>query len=173
MRELDEIRRSKAAARPDRRCDLRRQPSVPSGYSTQSVRSTGWRAVNQRRFDPPIAPAWKLAEEKGAEYISFPSISTGVYGYPVREAAAIAIDEVVCALKEAGRKLQRVVFVLFDDRTHAAYAEALTTDRAAEFTLEYRQTCRFYKPDSTNCCCSNSTRNSSGTSSSRPASSSR
>src|SRR5688500_4257839 len=31
-----------------------------------------------------------LAEEKGAEYVSFPSISTGVYGYPVCDAASIA-----------------------------------------------------------------------------------
>jgi O-acetyl-ADP-ribose deacetylase (regulator of RNase III) len=66
-----------------------------------------------------------LAEEKGAEYVSFPSISTGVYGYPVHEAAQIALQEVVSALGEEGRKLNRVVFVLFDDRTCAAYAEAL------------------------------------------------
>ena len=67
----------------------------------------------------------QLAEETGCEYISFPSISTGVYGYPVREAAVIAIDEVIRHLKDPHRKLQRVVFVLFDDRTCAAYAEAL------------------------------------------------
>jgi O-acetyl-ADP-ribose deacetylase len=66
-----------------------------------------------------------LAEEKGAEYISFPSISTGVYGYPVHEAARIALDEVVSSLRDETRKLKRVVFVLFDDRTCAAYAEAL------------------------------------------------
>lgn len=67
----------------------------------------------------------ELAEEKGAEYISFPSISTGVYGYPVEEAAGIALGEVISALREEKRKLSRVIFVLFDDRTCAAYAEAL------------------------------------------------
>ena len=66
-----------------------------------------------------------LAEEKGAEYVSFPSISTGVYGYPAPEAAAIALDEVAHRLAEQGRKVQKVVFVLFDDRTYKAYAEAL------------------------------------------------
>jgi O-acetyl-ADP-ribose deacetylase (regulator of RNase III) len=66
-----------------------------------------------------------MAEQKGAEYMSFPSISTGVYGYPVEQAADIAISEVVSALQDGKRKLQRVVFVLFDDRTCAAYAEAL------------------------------------------------
>lgn len=66
-----------------------------------------------------------LAEQKGAQYISFPSISTGVYGYPVREAAEIALDEVLSALQAENRKLQKVVFVLFDDRTYAAYAGVL------------------------------------------------
>lgn len=66
-----------------------------------------------------------LAEQKGAEYVSFPSISTGIYGYPVKEAAALALDEVARALQEDGRKLQKAVFVLFDDRTYAAYDEAL------------------------------------------------
>ena len=66
-----------------------------------------------------------LAEEKGAEYLSFPSISTGVYGYPVHEAAQIALSEVAASLQQEGRKLKRVVFVLFDDRTCAAYADAL------------------------------------------------
>jgi O-acetyl-ADP-ribose deacetylase len=66
-----------------------------------------------------------LAEEKGAEYVSFPSISTGVYGYPVCDAASIALREVISALQDPGRKLKRVVFVLFDDRTCSAYSEAL------------------------------------------------
>lgn len=66
-----------------------------------------------------------LAEQKGAEYISFPSLSTGVYGYPVEEAASIALREVASALQEDGRKLKRAVFVLFDDRTCAAFSEAL------------------------------------------------
>jgi O-acetyl-ADP-ribose deacetylase (regulator of RNase III) len=43
----------------------------------------------------------------------------------VEQAAEIAIAEVVSALQDPKRKLQRIVFVLFDDRTCAAYAEAL------------------------------------------------
>ena len=66
-----------------------------------------------------------LAEEKGAAYVSFPSISTGIYGYPVREAAGLALDEVIRALNEPGRKLQRAIFVLFDDRTYATFTETL------------------------------------------------
>jgi O-acetyl-ADP-ribose deacetylase (regulator of RNase III) len=69
----------------------------------------------------------KLAEEKGILYISFPSISTGVYGYPVDEAASIALKEVIQHLRQDGTKVQKVVFVLFDERTHRSYAQALRT----------------------------------------------
>jgi O-acetyl-ADP-ribose deacetylase len=67
----------------------------------------------------------KLAEEKGIEYMSFPSISTGIYGYPLDEAAPIAVRVAADHLKDPANKLQRVVFVLFDERTHGAYAKAL------------------------------------------------
>ena len=67
----------------------------------------------------------KLAEDKLIGYMSFPSISTGIYGYPLEQAAPIAIRTVAGHMNEPGNKLQRVVFVLFDERTHAAYAKAL------------------------------------------------
>jgi O-acetyl-ADP-ribose deacetylase (regulator of RNase III) len=66
-----------------------------------------------------------LAEQRGVQYISFPSISTGIYGYPVEEAAPIALQEVTDHLRRDGTKLQKAVFVLFDDRTLKAYAAAL------------------------------------------------
>jgi O-acetyl-ADP-ribose deacetylase (regulator of RNase III) len=66
-----------------------------------------------------------LAEEKGISYISFPSISTGVYGYPVEEAAPIALSQVVAHLQKGSARLQRAIFVLFDDRTYRGYQEAL------------------------------------------------
>jgi O-acetyl-ADP-ribose deacetylase len=66
-----------------------------------------------------------LAEERGVKYISFPSISTGVYGYPVSEAAPVALAEIVGHLQRPDTKLQKVVFVLFDDRTLRAYRDAL------------------------------------------------
>jgi O-acetyl-ADP-ribose deacetylase len=66
-----------------------------------------------------------LAEEKGISYISFPSISTGIYGYPLDQAAPIAIGEVARHLNDAKNKLQRAIFVLFDDKTLAAYSKAL------------------------------------------------
>ncbi len=66
----------------------------------------------------------KLAAEKGLESVSFPSISTGAYGYPVEKAAPIALRTVMDFLRE-NPQIKLVRFVLFDDRTFRAYQDAL------------------------------------------------
>ena len=58
----------------------------------------------------------KLAAENNLGSVSFPSISTGAYGYPVAEAARIALDTAAAFLREPS-SVKEVVFVLFDDRT--------------------------------------------------------
>jgi len=67
----------------------------------------------------------KLAAEHNLTSISFPSISTGAYGYPVAEAARVAIKAVASFLSEKVTSLKEVVFVLFDSRTYEAYSSAL------------------------------------------------
>lgn len=66
-----------------------------------------------------------LAESRELESIAFPAISTGVYGYPLREAAEIAISEVRAFSTKAVR---RVVYACFDEAGTAVYAEVLRTD---------------------------------------------
>jgi len=66
----------------------------------------------------------KLAAENKLVSISFPSISTGIYGYPVDKAAVIAINEVVSFLSRPA-SIKEVVFVLFDNHTYETYANAL------------------------------------------------
>ena len=66
----------------------------------------------------------KLAAANKLSSISFPSISTGAYGYPVDKAARIAVKTVVSFLSKT-TSLKEVVFVLFDTRTLAAYADTL------------------------------------------------
>jgi len=61
-----------------------------------------------------------LASELGVRTIAFPAISTGAYGYPLREAAAIALRTVKKFLVERDF-LDRVVFVLFTASDLAAY----------------------------------------------------
>jgi len=63
------------------------------------------------------------ANLKGCTSMSFPSISTGAYRYPVRLAAKVAL-RAVAALLHQPRSVKLVRFVLFDQETHTAYAEA-------------------------------------------------
>lgn len=65
----------------------------------------------------------RLAEEQEIESLAFPSISTGAYGYPVTEAAKIAVHTVATAISSATR-VRRVRFVLFDSSTLNAYTGA-------------------------------------------------
>lgn len=66
----------------------------------------------------------KLAAASNLVSISFPSISTGVYGYPVDRASGIALKTVAAFLSEK-TSIKEVIFVLFDARTYEAYAESL------------------------------------------------
>ncbi|WP_348766403.1 O-acetyl-ADP-ribose deacetylase [uncultured Salinisphaera sp.] len=68
--------------------------------------------------------AMQLAEQENAESIAFPAISAGIYGYPLDEAADIAVTTVVdCAAR--AQSLKRVRFVLFSDDALAAFEQAL------------------------------------------------
>ena len=64
-----------------------------------------------------------LAEQYKISSIAFPSISTGVYGYPIDLAAPLALTTVIEHIKQP-TSLQQVLFVLFDSTTYAAYQQA-------------------------------------------------
>jgi O-acetyl-ADP-ribose deacetylase len=63
----------------------------------------------------------RVADELGAGTVAFPAISTGVYGYPVDEAAPIAIRTV----SDAETRVAEVRFVLFDRAAYERFEEAL------------------------------------------------
>lgn len=65
----------------------------------------------------------RLADEHAIKSLSFPAISTGAFGYPVSEAAPIAISSTVEALASANH-VSKVRFVLFDLATLGAYTRA-------------------------------------------------
>lgn len=67
---------------------------------------------------------YRLAAEQRFRSIAFPAISCGVYGFPIAEAAAIAVEETRRHI-ESGTTLERVIFTAFTDEVWKAYEAAL------------------------------------------------
>lgn len=61
------------------------------------------------------------AEEVKAKSIAFPSLGTGIYGYPIKEAATIAVDAVGRHVSGGKSSLERVIFVLFTQEDYDVY----------------------------------------------------
>jgi O-acetyl-ADP-ribose deacetylase len=80
----------------------------------------------------------RLADEHKLASISFPAISTGAYGYPVSEAAPVALSATLEALAPS-KHVRLCRFVLFDQSTVRAFeraAEKLQSNSQVLFTLE-------------------------------------
>ncbi len=71
----------------------------------------------------------RLAEERSVKIITFPAISTGVYGYPIAEAARIAIDTISEHLARSGTSVSEAAIVLFDQRAFDAFEQAAASHR--------------------------------------------
>ncbi|KAI0767995.1 A1pp-domain-containing protein [Trametes elegans] len=68
----------------------------------------------------------QLAVDNSLKHIAFPSISTGVYGYPIADATHIALDVVRQFLDAAdGDKLERTIFVVWSDADKRVYEHLL------------------------------------------------
>ncbi|MFE0382596.1 O-acetyl-ADP-ribose deacetylase [Streptomyces bungoensis] len=65
--------------------------------------------------------ALRVADELGARTVAFPAISTGVYRWPVEDAARIAVGTV----RDTPTAVEEVRFVLFDERAYQAFARQL------------------------------------------------
>ncbi|MFG2309991.1 O-acetyl-ADP-ribose deacetylase [Streptomyces sp. NPDC048566] len=63
----------------------------------------------------------RVADELGARTVAFPAVSAGIYGWPVDDAARIAVETV----RAARTGVEEVRFVLFDEAAYAAFAARL------------------------------------------------
>jgi len=79
----------------------------------------------------------RLADEHGITSLSFPAISTGAYGYPVAEAAPIAISAALEALAST-KHVALIRFVLFDISTLRAYERAARKLSQSNTTIPFR-----------------------------------
>ncbi len=63
----------------------------------------------------------RIADELGARTVAFPAISTGIFRWPMEDAARIAVE----AVRDAGSAVEEVRFVLFDERAYEAFSAQL------------------------------------------------
>ena len=67
----------------------------------------------------------ELASQNGCETVAFPSISTGVYHFPLEKASVIAMETIAAYLKEH-EEIRQVSMVCFDEKTEGCYKAALS-----------------------------------------------
>jgi O-acetyl-ADP-ribose deacetylase (regulator of RNase III) len=115
----------------------------PSGCSTGAAVISGAGKLRAKHVIHAVGPVWRggghgeaellagayrrsleLAVESGSKSIAFPALSTGAYGYPMDQAARVALSTAIEFLKEHG-KPEVVRFVLFDAGAYGAFAAAL------------------------------------------------
>lgn len=99
---------------------------LPAGHVIHTVGPV-WRGGNASEADL-LASAYRsslaIAKEKQFGTIAFPAISTGVYGYPKREAAEIAVSTATSFCR-ASEWPKRIVFCCFDEETARLHRDAL------------------------------------------------
>lgn len=109
------------------------QAKVTGGYNLPVkfvIHTVGpvWRGGNNnesRLLESAYAKSLSIALEKGCDSVAFPNISTGIYGYPKEEAAAIAVRTTKIFL-EKNNLPQLVIFCCFDDENFSIYQRLLT-----------------------------------------------
>ena len=110
---------SRRQSRPDHRRTIACQVCHPH-------RRPVYRGGNQHEAET-LASCYResirVADDHGIHSLAFPAISTGAYGYPVHEAAEVAVNTIVEALPPCAH-VEQVRFVLFDVSTCNAYVQA-------------------------------------------------
>ena len=131
-----------STARPDRSCWPSAARSAAATPATP--RSRAATACPARYVIHAVGPIWQggaadedallascyrrsleIARAHGLASIAFPSISTGIYGFPADRAAGIAVATVAALMDRDPGPLSRVIFCCFDDRALALHREAL------------------------------------------------
>ncbi len=129
MGELDQIRRRTGGC-PTGSAVVTTAGKLPARYVFHAVGPI-WRGGRHNEAEL-LASCYRtclrMAEERGVKVITFPSISTGAYGYPVREAAGVALRTVAQWLSREENSVREAIFVLFDQATYDAYADALNKE---------------------------------------------
>jgi O-acetyl-ADP-ribose deacetylase (regulator of RNase III) len=137
MRELDGIR-TNAGGCPTGSAVATGAGSLPAQYIFHAVGPVyhDGRHGEPEQLTSCYRTCLDLAERHGVRTISFPAISTGAYGYPLEEAATIALDTIAARLSDPGCAVRDILLVLFDQGTYTVHARIaaarVTSSKTAE-----------------------------------------
>jgi O-acetyl-ADP-ribose deacetylase (regulator of RNase III) len=120
-------------------CEELRRTALPDGLPTGRAVATGGGDLRARWVIHTVGPVYRTSEdpagelaschtealrvsdELGARTVAFPAISTGAFGYPLEEAAAVAVR----AVRGADTRVEEVRFLLFGREAFDAFERAL------------------------------------------------
>jgi O-acetyl-ADP-ribose deacetylase len=124
-------------------CKRIRQKEWPGGLPVGKAVITTGGSLRARHVIHTVGPVWsggrrgepaalaecysnslRTAAQKGLRSVAFPSISTGAYGYPIREASRVALKAVKSYVESEGTP-EEVTFVLYGENDFKMYMEAL------------------------------------------------
>jgi O-acetyl-ADP-ribose deacetylase (regulator of RNase III) len=125
--------------------DLLEECQSLDGCATGDAKITGGYDLPAKYIIHTVGPVWnggshgeesklrscyrrslELAREYKLRTIAFPSISTGVYGYPTNLAAPVVIDECRNWINENPGSIDKIIFACFDEQTKGRYDEILS-----------------------------------------------
>jgi len=126
---LEECRRivAKIGRLPTGEAVITTAGNMPARYVIHTVGPVwhGGRRDEEQLLRNAYANSLRVAKENGVKTVAFPSISTGVYGYPVDLASNEAVSAVLEFVKENPDSLDEITFCGFDSSTENSYARAL------------------------------------------------
>jgi len=124
--------------------DLVHECRLLGGCKTGEAKATKGYRLSARFIFHTVGPVWRggmhderellascyrssmaLAAKHGVCSIAFPSISTGIYGYPIEQAAIVAVTEVSRLLAES-KSVKEVIFCCFSENDRLVYQSALS-----------------------------------------------
>ena len=126
---LDECKKiiAKTGSLPTGEAVITTAGNMPSKHVIHTVGPV-WHGGSQneeKKLKTCYANSLKLAMEYGLKTVAFPSVSTGIYGYPVNRASDTAVEAVIEFTKKNAGAFEEIIFCGFDPGTEKEYARAL------------------------------------------------
>lgn len=127
VQECDAIRKQQGGC-PTGKAVITTGGNLPAKYVIHTAGPV-WHGGNEGESDllaSCYTECLQLATQNEVNSVAFPSISTGIYGYPTEKAANVALQTIRDLTKSETKVPASIQFILFDDATYSCYVEALS-----------------------------------------------